>query len=333
MSEVMNVPEGWEVKPLSYCVDIANSNVDKKYHDDETEVKLCNYTDVYSNNYIDKTIDFMVATATKLEIKKFELRENDVIITKDSESPDDIGIPAHIREDLPNVLCGYHLTLLRPKLNCDGKFLSSALESNRYKKYFGALASGSTRFALSLGVISNTPMLLPPKNEQQKIAKILSILDQTIEATQKLIAKEKNIKKGLMHDLLTNGIDEDGKIRSPQTHNYKESELGLIPEGWEVEKLDNLISKVMDYRGRTPLKLGMEWGDGLIPSLSANNVQMGTINFKKETHLGSEKLFEKWMTKGRTKEGDILFTMEAPLGAKNAPNRPPIAFASGHPCR
>jgi len=161
MSVEMNVPDGWEVKELSKCVNVTNSNVDKKYQDDESEVKLCNYMDVYANEEVDKSIDFMIATATNLEINKFELKKDDVIITKDSESPDDIGIPTYIREDLANVLCGYHLTLLRPKSICDGRFLASALQSNRYKKYFGALSSGSTRFALSLGVISNAPILLP----------------------------------------------------------------------------------------------------------------------------------------------------------------------------
>ena len=243
MNEVLEVPEGWKIEPLSNCSTITNSNVDKKYIDDELEIKLCNYMDVYVNEEIDKSVNFMTATATILEIEKFELKQNDVIITKDSESPDDIAIPTYIKKDLPNVLCGYHLTLLRPKMECNGKFLAIALQSSRYKKYFGALASGSTRFALSLGVISNTPILLPPLKEQQKIAKILSTLDSAIEASQKLIAKEKNIKKGLMHDLLTNGIDENGTIRSPKTNKYKESELGLIPVGWEAVQLRD-VTKV-----------------------------------------------------------------------------------------
>jgi len=249
MSEVFEVPEGWKIEPLSNCSTITNSNVDKKYIDDELEIKLCNYMDVYVNEEIDKSVNFMTATATTLEIEKFELKQNDVIITKDSESPDDIAIPTYIKEDLPNVLCGYHLTLLRPKMKCNGKFLAIALQSSRYKKYFGALASGSTRFALSLGVISNTPILLPPLKEQQKIAKILSTLDSAIEASQKLIAKEKNIKKGLMYDLLTNGIDKNGNIRSPKTHQYRESELGLIPVEWKI----NVINKIGEViTGTTP---------------------------------------------------------------------------------
>lgn len=92
------------------------------------------------------------------------------------------------------------------------------------------------------------------------------------------------------------------------------SEMIKVPDGWEVLSLEKLISKVIDFRGKTPLKIGMDWGNGLIPSLSANNVQMGKVDFSKETHFGSEELYNVWMNKGATQKDDILFTMEAPLG-------------------
>ncbi|WP_373538636.1 restriction endonuclease subunit S [Chamaesiphon sp.] len=70
----------------------------------------------------------------------------------------------------------------------------------------------------------------------------------------------------------------------------------------------------MDFRGRTPKKLDMEWGSGEIPALSANNVEMGKINFSKECYLASDALYRKWMTKGDTQKGDVVLTTEAPLG-------------------
>lgn len=79
-------------------------------------------------------------------------------------------------------------------------------------------------------------------------------------------------------------------------------------------ELDKILEKIIDFRGKTPLKIGMDWGNGTIPALSANNVEMGRINFKKECYLGSEELYKKWMKKGDCYKGDIVFTMEAPLG-------------------
>ena len=78
-----------------------------------------------------------------------------------------------------------------------------------------------------------------PKNisEQTKIAEILSTVDQAIEQTEALIAKQQRIRTGLMQDLLTRGIDEDGNLRSEETHEFKDSPLGRIPVEWEVEKV------------------------------------------------------------------------------------------------
>ncbi len=86
--------------------------------------------------------------------------------------------------------------------------------------------------------------------EQQKIAEILSEVDRSIETTQKIIEKEKRIKKGLMQDLLRYGIDENGNIRNPNTHRFKNSELGLIPEEWEVKKIKEIlqIGSGKDYK-------------------------------------------------------------------------------------
>jgi type I restriction enzyme S subunit len=83
---------------------------------------------------------------------------------------------------------------------------------------------------------------------------------------------------------------------------------------WAQLPFQNVVKQVIDFRGRTPLKIGMDWGNGEILSLSANNVRQGFIDTSKEAHLGSTELYEKWMTKGDCQKGDIVFTMEAPLG-------------------
>lgn len=87
-----------------------------------------------------------------------------------------------------------------------------------------------------------------------------------------------------------------------------------VPDGWSIQPLEKVVKHLIDFRGRTPKKLGMEWGNGNIRALSANNVQMGRVNFDKECYLASDELYEKWMTKGHTEKNDVLFTMEAPLG-------------------
>lgn len=105
----------WQDKYLTDIAEVIVSPVDKKSVDGEVPVELCNYTDVYYNSYITRSIEFMEATATASEINKYTLQTGDVIITKDSETPGDIAVPAVVEEELGGVLCGYHLAIIRPK--------------------------------------------------------------------------------------------------------------------------------------------------------------------------------------------------------------------------
>ncbi len=95
---------------------------------------------------------------------------------------------------------------------------------------------------------------------------------------------------------------------------YKQTEAGVIPENWTVMALGTAVERYIDYRGRTPRKLGLSWGGGNILALSANNVQMGRIDLAKEANFGSDELYRRWMTRGPCELGDVLITTEAPLG-------------------
>ncbi len=112
-----------------------------------------------------------------------------------------------------------------------------------------------------------------PKNtkEQTQIATILSKVDKAIAQTEQLIAKYTRIKTGLMQDLLSKGIDENGNIRSEETHEFKDSPLGRIPKEWECEKLDSFLLK-KQYGISLPL-----FEDGSYPILRMNNIKNGEL--------------------------------------------------------
>jgi type I restriction enzyme S subunit len=95
---------------------------------------------------------------------------------------------------------------------------------------------------------------------------------------------------------------------------HKRTDAGLIPSDWTDTHFKECVQSYIDYRGRTPRKLGLDWGGGDILALSANNVQMGRIDQAREANYGSEELYRKWMTQGECERGDIVLTMEAPLG-------------------
>ena len=158
------IPAHWEIQRLKRISDIAFSSVDKKMHEEEQVVHLCNYLDVYYNDYIRQDMEFMTATASQKEINDFTLREGDVILTKDSETWDDIGVPACVSEDVKGVVCGYHLALVRPlaKLSYGG-FLFRALSARGICDQFWVGAKGVTRYGLSKTQFSDTLIPLPKK--------------------------------------------------------------------------------------------------------------------------------------------------------------------------
>jgi type I restriction enzyme, S subunit len=265
----------WPTRKLRDIADIRVSNVDKKICFGETPVRLCNYMDVYSNDYVTSRIDFMDATASLAEIARFGLVIGDVIITKDSETPDDIGIPTVIAEDIVDLVCGYHLALIRPNSNeLDSVYLAKQLATSQVIRYFALHASGSTRYGLPISAIESLLIPLPPKREQAKIAEILATVDRAIEQTEALIAKQQRIKTGLMQDLLTRGIDAVGKLRTEQTHAFKDSPLGRIPMEWEVMS----IGEIFEIQLGKMLNQKASEGKSPFFYLGNRNVQWDLIN-------------------------------------------------------
>ena len=135
------------------------------------------------------------------------------------------------------------------------------------------------------------------KPEQTKIAEVLSTVDRAVEQTEALIAKQQRIKTGLMQDLLTRGIDEEGNLRSEQTHEFKDSPLGRIPVEWDVERLDHLLTEKR-YGISTSLSDEPEG----VPVLRMNNLVKGEVEYSDIKY--SQR---KDALKLNLNDGDILF--------------------------
>ncbi len=146
------VPEHWKVKKLKFLATTRPSNVDKKSTPSQIPVSLCNYTDVYYNEEITPRISFMKATATADQINKFSLRQGDIIVTKDSEDPNDIAIPAFVPKDLDGVVCGYHLTMIRSFSENSGAYIKRIFDSAYARSLFATRANGLTRYGLDIMV-------------------------------------------------------------------------------------------------------------------------------------------------------------------------------------
>jgi type I restriction enzyme S subunit len=159
--------------------------------------------------------------------------------------------------------------------------------------------------------LDSVPIDLPPLAEQEVITAVLDTLDTTIRQTEAIIAKLKQVKQGLLHDLLTRGIAANGELRPPQSeapHLYKASPLGWIPVEWQLTPADHACEAVIDCKNRTP----PEAASGH-PVIRTPNVRDG--RFVREGLAYTDSLsYAIWTQRGQPRKGDVLITREAPVG-------------------
>ena len=195
--------------------------------------------------------------------------------------------------------------------NIDCSFLFQVLKSEDFNTKKDNLAEGTTQVAVNNQHVRNIEFLLPCSIlEQQKIASILSKLDEAITQTEQLIAKYKKIKEGLMHDLLTRGIDEQGNIRSEETHKFKDSPLGRIPEEWEVVKLGELINAIDPQPDhRTPAEV-----ENGIPYLGISDFITHKIFDIQKSRKVSADVLIKQQNSFKVENGDLIFGKIGTIG-------------------
>ena len=204
--------KNWERKKLKYVAMVQSSNVDKKTNEGELEIRLCNYVDVYYSEFITDQIEFMKASASEKEIRKFTLREGDVLITKDSETPDDIAKPALVTKDFDNVICAYHLAQIRVNKNIlIGEFLFRLFQSKAFNSHFEVSASGVTRFGLPLEAITDVEVSFPSSMEQQNIVSYIQTEIQRIHNVIFKIQKEISLLQEYRTALISEAVT--GKIK------------------------------------------------------------------------------------------------------------------------
>jgi type I restriction enzyme, S subunit len=216
---------------LKYVADIRVSNVDKRTIASDLPVRLCNYTDVYYNERITNPLNFMRATATRVQHATFGLRRNDIVLTKDSETPEDIGVSALVSADIPDLVCGYHLAVVRPRSDrVLAGYLRWVLAGKPSRQRLAAAATGVTRFGLRSETIADLEVPVPPLATQRVIA---DYLDRETTRIDTLIAAKRSLIEKLYEQC-------DAEIR------YAIGESGVVdPEGATVE-LRRILEKHKD---------------------------------------------------------------------------------------
>ncbi|WP_201340811.1 restriction endonuclease subunit S [Abyssogena phaseoliformis symbiont] len=198
--------DDWKLVKLGDIGKFKTNSVNKKIVKGEKLIKLVNYMNVYKHENINNLSveNLMTVSANKIQLNSSNLRKNDMLFTPSCETPDDIGRSIVIFEDLENTLYSYHLMRFGLKLKLNIIYSHYFCNTYYILKQISRVATGSTRFTISINDFSQVLVKLPPSTkEQQKIAQVLSLADDEITKLQTESALFKTQKKGLMQKLLT----------------------------------------------------------------------------------------------------------------------------------
>lgn len=197
---------------------------------------------------------------------------------------------------------------LRPNSGWEARYLSHFLKSKFTFIQSRRTGTGVPHVPKDLGDILELP--LPPLPEQRRIAEILDTLDRTIEGTQRIIEKLQATRQGLLHDLLTRGLDEQGQLRDPEKHpeQFKDTELGRLPRAWEIGAFCDALTAVIDCPHTTPTFTNVG-----VPIARTSSIRNGCFDANSASHTSRQDYVAR-ISRGRPEPGDIIFTREAPVG-------------------
>jgi len=238
------------------------------------------------------------------EQPQIEVHAGDVLVTK-AGPRHRVGVVCHVPSVRSQLVVSGKMIGLRPRPEVvNARFLAGVLGTKGPQKYIHDHATGMAESQVNFAnkVLLDAPLRLPPVPQQHLIAQILDTLDTAIRETKALIDKLKAVKQGLLHDLLTRGIDSNGQLRPPPGQApelYKTSPLGWIPKEWNWDTLDHWLTG-KPKNGYSPKEAG-EW----------TGIQMlGLGCLTKEgflpTQLKPAPAADKGLDKARLNDGDLL---------------------------
>ena len=196
------------------------------------------------------------------------------------------------------------MAIVEPRGGMSKSFLVHCLRSQETEGQINFFLTGSTRSSLGIALLRNLLVPEPPLPEQKKIVAILSSVDEVIEKTRAQIDKLKDLKTGMMQELLTKGIGPGGV---PHTE-FKDSPVGQIPVGWNVVLMDCICKKITDGEHQTPKRSA--YGYYL---LSARNIRDGYIALDNVDFIDTSE-YQRISKRIEPQEGDILISCSGSIG-------------------
>jgi type I restriction enzyme S subunit len=226
----------------------------------------------------------------------------DSILVSRMNTPALVGESAYVVAAWPELFLPDRIWQLRmhDRQRCCVRWLGHLLQSQQSKAYISLSATGTSGSMKNLpkSRLLALPVAWPPRQEQDRVAEILDTVDEAIRKTEESIAKLKQVKQGLLHDLLTRGIDDNGELRDPARYpeQFKDSVLGQIPAAWNLISLGEVVPRAV-----YGISVSLDGGDG-IPVLRMNNLRDGEADLSELKYSASEEAQNLLL-----RPGDVLF--------------------------
>lgn len=297
MTELGEIPREWgiySVKEISNK--IGDGNYSSKYPKAsefvDKGIPFLRANNLKNSKIINSDMRYISETLHE-ELRKGHLKTNDIIISVRGQ----LGQIGYVTDFFNNTNINAQLAFIRTNENASSKYIFYYFQSNRFIEQISKSTTGTALLQLPINRLEKIKVVLPNIIEQQKIASILSTLDEQIDETEQLIVKTKELKKGLMQQLLTKGIGHT---------EFKQTELGEIPSSWQVKKIGDCIDVLGGYafKSKDAQEFGSRW-------LKIANVGIGKIRWDDASYLPEDYLEE--FHDYQIEYGDIVMAMTRPV--------------------
>jgi len=291
ISDLISTPPGWEKVRFG---DIARNVTDRIDNPKESGLK-----DYIGLDHLD-TDEIRIkrfGSTDDVEATKFLCKKGDIIFGKRNAYLRKVAVTDR------DAVVSAHSMVLRPKDDkIEPRFLPCFMQSSQFWKTAQAISEGSMSPTIKWKTLSAQEFWLPSRNEQRKIAEILWSIEFNLERLEQLTQVTEKLKKGLLEELVTKGINQ-GK--------FKKTELGEIPEEWEIAKLGELSERIT--KGTTPTTYGFEFVDEGINFIKVESIDEDG-NFLPTQFAHIEQATNSALERSILEKDDILFSIAGALG-------------------
>lgn len=296
-----NVFNEWKYESLGNYIKVRGGKAFKSKDFKEQGVPILRISNI-KNNGIDLK-NCVYADPAKLQnYSNFLLENGNIVIAMSGATTGKTGT---IQEKNLPLLLNQRVGVFEIQDNTiiNQRFLKYVIASTYFQKILEIDAIGGAQPNISPSQIESIHIYIPPINEQQKIACILSSVDEAIEKTEGIVKQIKIVKRGITHELFSRGIGNT---------EYKDSDVGRIPKSWKVVDMDTVFDTIDGDRGKNYPNTNDFIDEGYCLFLDTKNVTKSGFLFDTKKFISKEK--DKVLRNGKLSRNDFVMTSRGSIG-------------------